>query len=114
MSQIMARVRVCSGLTRYRSFRTLLTCTGGSSNRVLDGAFQASSYSRSAESKVMDDPMFIESSAHYASSRQAARISPISGAASSASSRCPKLEVHNSLLNVVLYDKPEIKTREAS
>src|SRR5256886_16418442 len=25
-----------------------------------------------------------------------------------------KLEVHNSLLNVVLYDKPEIKTRDAS
>src|SRR5437588_6574434 len=25
-----------------------------------------------------------------------------------------KIEVHNSLLNVVLYDKPEIKTREAS
>ncbi len=24
-----------------------------------------------------------------------------------------KLEVHNSLLNVVLYDKPEIKTRDA-
>ena len=25
-----------------------------------------------------------------------------------------KLEVHNFLLNVVLYDKPEIKTRDAS
>ena len=25
-----------------------------------------------------------------------------------------KLEVHNSLLNVVLYDKPEVKTRDAS
>jgi hypothetical protein len=25
-----------------------------------------------------------------------------------------KLEVHNSLLNVVLHDKPEIKTRDAS
>ena len=25
-----------------------------------------------------------------------------------------KLEVHNSLLNVDLYDKPEIKTRDAS
>src|ERR1700720_13365 len=25
-----------------------------------------------------------------------------------------KLEVHNSLLNVVLYDKPEIKTKDAS
>jgi CRP/FNR family cyclic AMP-dependent transcriptional regulator len=25
-----------------------------------------------------------------------------------------KLEVHNSLLNVVLYDKPEIKTRDSS
>ena len=25
-----------------------------------------------------------------------------------------KLEIHNSLLNVVLYDKPEIKTKEAS
>ena len=25
-----------------------------------------------------------------------------------------KLEVHNSLLNVVLQDKPEIKTRDAS
>jgi hypothetical protein len=25
-----------------------------------------------------------------------------------------KLEIHNSLLNVVLYDKPEIKTRNAS
>jgi hypothetical protein len=25
-----------------------------------------------------------------------------------------KLEVHNSLLNVVLYDKPQIKTREAN
>ncbi len=24
-----------------------------------------------------------------------------------------KLEVHNSLLNVVLFDKPEIKTRDA-
>jgi hypothetical protein len=24
-----------------------------------------------------------------------------------------KLEVHNSLLNVVLYDKPEIRTRDA-
>jgi hypothetical protein len=24
-----------------------------------------------------------------------------------------KIEVHNSLLNVVLYDKPEIKTRDA-
>jgi hypothetical protein len=25
-----------------------------------------------------------------------------------------KLEIHNSLLNVALYDKPEIKTRDAS
>jgi hypothetical protein len=25
-----------------------------------------------------------------------------------------KLEIHNSLLNVVLYDKPEIKRRDAS
>jgi CRP/FNR family cyclic AMP-dependent transcriptional regulator len=25
-----------------------------------------------------------------------------------------KLEIHNSLLNVVLYDKPEIKTEDAS
>jgi hypothetical protein len=25
-----------------------------------------------------------------------------------------KLEVHNSLLSVVLYDKPEIKTRDAN
>ena len=24
-----------------------------------------------------------------------------------------KLEIHNSLLNVVLYDKPEIKTKDA-
>ena len=24
-----------------------------------------------------------------------------------------KIEVHNSLLNVILYDKPEIKTRDA-
>src|SRR5256885_14381081 len=65
MSQIMARVRVRSGLTRYRSLRTLLTSTGGSSKRVLDGALQASLYSRSAESNVMLDPMFIEFSAQY-------------------------------------------------
>src|ERR1700745_866691 len=65
MSQIMARVRVRSGLTRYRSLRTLLTSTGASSNRVLDGALQASLYSRSAESNVMLDPMFIEFSAQY-------------------------------------------------
>jgi CRP/FNR family cyclic AMP-dependent transcriptional regulator len=25
-----------------------------------------------------------------------------------------KLEVHNSLLNVILYDKPEVRTRDAS
>jgi hypothetical protein len=25
-----------------------------------------------------------------------------------------KIEVHNSLLNVILYDKPEIKTRDVS
>jgi hypothetical protein len=25
-----------------------------------------------------------------------------------------KIEVHNSLLNVVLYDKPEIKTRDGA
>ena len=25
-----------------------------------------------------------------------------------------KIEVHNSLLNVVLFDKPEIKTRDAA
>src|SRR5256886_11659352 len=73
MSQIMAHVRGWSGLTRYRSLRTLLTSTGGSSNRVLDGALQASLYSRSAESKVMADAMFIEFSAPL-SSRQAPRI----------------------------------------
>src|SRR5260221_11236460 len=55
MSQIMARVRVCPGLTRYRSLRTLLTSTGESSNRVLDGAFHASLYSRSAVSNAMAD-----------------------------------------------------------
>src|SRR5438270_3642244 len=60
MSQILARVMVCSGLTRYRSLRTLLTSTGGSSNRVLDGAFHASLYSRSAVSNAMADAMFIE------------------------------------------------------
>src|SRR5260221_14387179 len=76
MSQIMARVRVCSGLTRYRSLRTLLTSTGGSSNRVLDGAFQESLYSRSAGSNAMADAMFIEPSAHQTSSCQAPRISP--------------------------------------
>src|SRR5260370_8102857 len=37
--------------------------TGGSSKRVFDGALQASLYSRSAESKVMADAMFIEFSA---------------------------------------------------
>src|SRR5262249_55653973 len=72
MSQIMARVRVRSGLTRYRSLRTLLTSTGGSSNRVLDGALQASLYSRSAESNVVLDAMFIESSTQYLSSLQPA------------------------------------------
>src|SRR4029077_17688783 len=76
MSQIMARVRVCSGLTRYRSLRTLLTSTGGSSNRVLDGAFQASLYSRSAVSNARADAMFIEPSAHQTSSCEAPRISP--------------------------------------
>src|SRR5437899_11683147 len=74
MSQIIVRVRVCSGLSRYRSLRTLLTSTGGSSNRVLDGALQASLYSRSAESNVMGDVMFIEFSMRYPSSRQAPRI----------------------------------------
>src|SRR2546423_228210 len=69
----MVRVRLCSGLTRYCSMSTLLTSTGGSSNRVLDGALQASLYSRSAESKVMADAMFIEFSAPP-SSRQAPRI----------------------------------------
>src|SRR6266478_2412135 len=64
MSQIMARVRVCSGLSRYRSLRILLTSTGGSSNRVLDGALQASLYSRAAESNAMADATFIEFSAH--------------------------------------------------
>src|ERR1700721_2148933 len=64
MSQIMARVRVCSGLSRYRSLRIMLTSTGGSSNRVLDGALQASLYSRSAESNAMADATFIEFSAH--------------------------------------------------
>src|SRR6266480_30741 len=67
----MARVSVRSGLTRYRSLRTLLTSTGGSSNRVLDGARQASLYSRSAMSNAIVDAMFIEPSAHYASSSQA-------------------------------------------
>src|SRR5437660_7497763 len=60
MSQSMARVRVCSGLTRYRSLRTLLTSTGRSSKRVLAGALQASFYSRSAASNVRVDAMFIE------------------------------------------------------
>src|SRR6516165_1098236 len=75
MSQIMARVRVRSGLTRYRSLSTLLTSTGGSSNRVLDGALQASLYSRSAESNVMLDAMFIEFSTQYLSLLQPARNS---------------------------------------
>src|SRR5262245_10876601 len=76
MSQIMARVTVCSGLIRYRSLRTLLTSTGGSSNRVLDGAFHASLYSRSAVSNAMADAMFIEASTHQTSSCQAPRITP--------------------------------------
>src|ERR1700747_1518249 len=65
MSQIIARVSVCSGLTRYSFLRTALTSTGGSSNRVLDGAFQASTYSRSAVSNAMADALFIESSPHF-------------------------------------------------
>src|SRR5947209_2738330 len=75
MFQIMAHVRGWLGLTRYRSLRTLLTSTGGSSNRVLDGALQASLYSRSAESNVMLDPMLIEFSAQYLSSVQPPRNS---------------------------------------
>jgi hypothetical protein len=54
-------------------FEHFVDVTGGSSNRVLDGALQASLYSRSAESKVMADAMFIEFSAPP-SSRQAPRI----------------------------------------